>query len=43
MERGDFTRSAVQDIQERYNIPVFSIVTIEEIINFIYYEMNNGR
>ena len=43
MEKGNGNTSALQEIQEKYNLPVYSIVTIEDVVNYIYNEKNGGK
>ena len=34
-ERGDHEKSALQEIQEKYKIPVISIISLNEIIDYV--------
>lgn len=36
MERGSGSRSALKELQEEYGIPVFPIVTVREIIDYLH-------
>lgn len=36
MERGSGSRSALEELQEEYGIPVYPIVTVREIIEFLH-------
>ncbi|MCL1917254.1 MAG: orotate phosphoribosyltransferase [Peptococcaceae bacterium] len=43
MERGELERTAIQEIQHKFGAPVYPIVTIEEVVNYIYNEKKGGR
>jgi orotate phosphoribosyltransferase len=43
MERGESARTAIQDIQHKFGVPVFPIVTIEEVVHYIYHLKKDGR
>ena len=34
-EKGDHEKSALQEIQEKYKIPVISIISLNEIIDYV--------
>jgi len=43
MERGNSEISAVEEIREKYNIPVYSIINIKDVVEYIYFEKKDGR
>ncbi len=42
-EKGQQQRSAIQEIQEEYGIPVLSIITLNDIIDFLQSDSNNAE
>lgn len=44
MEKGQFSdQSALQEIQEKYGFPTAAIVTMEEVVDYLYHKEYNGR
>ena len=43
MEKGNSEKSAIQEIRDKYNIPVYAIVTIEDIVDYVYNEKKDGK
>lgn len=43
MEKGAGEKSAVQDIEDKYGVPVYSIVNIQEVVDYIYHTKKHGR
>ena len=43
MEKGRENKSAIQEIEEKYSIPIYPIVTIKEIIDYIYNFKKDGQ
>lgn len=43
MEKGNSNKTAIQEIQEKFGIPVFPIVTIEEFVDYIFNMKKDGR
>ncbi len=35
MERGSSSLSAVQEVQQRYNVPVISVATLDDVVDFL--------
>ncbi len=42
-ERGSTDKNALKDVEERLGIPIFAIVTISDIIEFLHNRMINGK
>lgn len=43
MERGKGTKSALEEIQETYGFPANAIVTMEEVIEYLYNKPCQGK
>lgn len=43
MEKGSKDKSAIQEFQEEYNIPVYSVVTIVDLVEHLYNKEINGK
>ena len=43
MERGEKDLSAIEELSRQYNIPVFSIVNVKEIITYLHNREINGK